>query len=231
MTIDQHTLQQIAATVDNFPTTKWHGLSADEVQRSGSYTENGLTFVREDLPLGQLYAGLTVLCRDMYFYLDKNPRDDSAVFDEILSQVIARERSKYGTSAFPEYTTLPIRIEPPLPLGLAARFDEGATDVEPLGNPQIVHEWTSKPGKRIAAKFVERARPVICDPNGIYSLFHDKKVEKKDRVTSVAEAILVGALTSSATIWYALVVFVAAIVVKLGITRFCEGKTLLIEGA
>lgn len=231
MAIEQNRLREIAAVIERFPVTEWSGNSANEVKRTGAFTENGLTFVKDDLPLGQFYAGLTVLCRDMYFYLKENPLPDSVIFDDVLEQVIAQERSVHRTAAFPTYETLPIRIEPPLPTGLASRLAEGESAVEVLGNPQIVHEWTSKPGKRLAAWFVNRARPVICSPQGIYGLFENKKASERDRVTNLAEAILIGSAASTGMFWYALAVFIAAIVVKHGIKRVCEGEALVITAA
>lgn len=228
MAIEHDKLRQIVDAVESFPRTEWGGYSANKVRRDGVLTENGLTFVHDDLPFGQLYAGLTVLSRDMYFYLLEHSRPDSAMFDDVLRQVIAQERATYGTNAFPEYKTLPIRVEPPLPTGLARRLAAGEIAIEALGNPQIVHEWTSKVGKRLAAWFVNRAKPVICDPKGVYGLFEDKKVSERDRVTSLAEAILIGTVASSGAFWYALAAFIAVIVVKQGLKRVCEGEVLAV---
>jgi hypothetical protein len=68
------------------------------------FEEGGLSFKREDVPLvGQWSAGLAVLARDMPRYLAKHPRNDAALFKQVVRLITAEEEEVFEEGAFPIY--------------------------------------------------------------------------------------------------------------------------------
>jgi len=221
MEVDNELIQSLAETVEKFPVTPWSGLSTREIREYGFYVEGGLRLESEDLFLGQLYSGLAVLARDMHYYLEEHPRENSATFHAVVEEVNVDDR-RYGSGAFPKYDGQPISL---LPTGLAAAADFGKPLVDPLGDPQIVHEWTSKPGKKLFLKFFNKfgrkLRETICGENGPYEQFNKGLVGQATLPAVIAGAILKSGF-STETFWYPLAVYLAILLIKTGLKTYCE---------
>ena len=94
--INEETLQSLIKEIEGFVPTAPSGYMMRTIRERGFYEEQGLRFAYDDLPLGQLYAGLAVLARDVHQYLAKHPREDAALFEEVVSSVNTEERRQYG---------------------------------------------------------------------------------------------------------------------------------------
>ncbi len=222
MEINKEVLQSLADEVDKFPQTMWSGMSTREIMQRGSYEEGTLVLSKEDLPLGQLYAGLAVLARDMHNYLTQHPREDVGAFESVVTEVNAEDSARYGSGAFPKYDGQPVSL---LPSGLALAADSGKPVVSPLGDPRIVHEWTSKPGKKLFERFIQKfgrkLRQTICGKDGPYEQFNKGLIGQAALPTTIASSILAVGF-SAATFWYPLAVYLAALLIKAGLKTYCE---------
>ena len=113
-------LRALIEEADTFHTTEFHGFS---------YLKRGYDkeLTKEDVPFFQLYAGLGVIVRDIYQYLDSSPRDDSDRFKELVSPIISDNQKRFpGTSMFrTDFTGS-------LPQGFAAAAAEGNPIVKGL---------------------------------------------------------------------------------------------------
>jgi hypothetical protein len=220
--INESMLRALADQVESFPPRLWSGLSSRRLQETGVYEGEGLSLKKEDLPLGQLYAGLTVLARDMHDYLSQNPRSDSMNFEEIVTEVRLEDRAWYRQGAFPIYEGQDVSQ---LPTGLAAKAATGDPTVRGLGEPAIVHEWTVKPGKKLFLKFVakfgSKLKETICGKEGPYEQFNKGLLGQKSLPTTIAASILTVGF-SSATFWYPLAIYIAILLVKAGLKTYCE---------
>jgi hypothetical protein len=216
--INEETLETLVNEVEAFVPTAPEGYMMRTIKERGFYEEQGLRFTHEDLPLGHLYAGLAVLARDMHQYLAKHPRDDAALFEEVVSSVNTEEERQYGPQAFPNYAGLPVDN---LPEQLASAAADGQPTVAPLGERGIVHEWTFKPGKRLLAKFGSKFKETICGKDGPYEQFNEGLLGQAALPTTIAGTILVAGF-SPATFWYPLAVYVSILLVKTVLKTYCE---------
>lgn len=194
------------------------GLADRRIREIGFYEEAGLRFELEDYAVGQLYAGLAVLARDMHLYLNENPRYDAALFQEVVSLVNSEECKANGVKAFPYYEGLHIAD---LPQHLAAAAALGRPIVEPLGDRHIVHEWTFKPGKRLFIKFGKKFKETICGQDGPYEQFNKNLLGKAGLPSTIATQILLAGF-SPATFWYPLAVYMSILLIKTGLKVYCE---------
>jgi hypothetical protein len=168
--------------------------------------------------VGQLYAGLSVLARDMYLYLANSSRNDAALFSDIISVVNEEERRMYQEQAFPDYKGLDIKD---IPKQLAYDAAIGRPTLKPLGDRNIVHEWTFKPGKRLFIKFGQKFKDTICGADGPYEQSNRGLIGQADLPKTIAACILITGF-SAATFWYPLAVYLGILVVKTGLKTYCE---------
>lgn len=197
-----------------FPT----GLMDRRIKEMGFFEEGDLRIEIEDYAVGQLYAGLAVLARDMHQYLSQNPRDDAALFEEVITLVHTEERRIHGDKAFPNYVGLPVDD---LPAQLAFAAARGMPTVAPLGNRDIVHEWTLKPGKRLFIKFGTKFKETICGQDGPYEQFNNGLLGQAALPRTITVTILAAGF-SPATFWYPLAVYISILLVKTGLKTYCE---------
>ena len=225
--VNERILRKLTSQVESFPATSWSGLSSRRIQQTGAYDGEGVRLTKEDLAMGQLYAGLAVLARDMHAYLaGRAPHslNENAVrlFQVVTSDVSEKDRQGYGAGAFPNYEGQPVAD---LPTGLAAAAARGKPVVAPLANPAIVHEWTVKPGKKLFQAFIEKFGPklkeTICGKGGPYKQFEKGLLGQTALPTTIASAILTSGL-STATFWYPLAVYLGLLLVKAGLKTYCE---------
>ena len=189
-----------------------------QIREIGFYEEAGLRFEYGDYVVGQLYAGLAVLARDMHLYLVQHPREDAALFEDVISLVNAEESRLHGGKAFPNYKGLRVGN---LPGQLASAATLGQPTVTPLGERDIVHEWTFKAGKRLFVKFGSKFKETICGKDGPYEQFNKGLLGQAALPATIASTILSTGI-SPATFWYPLAVYMSILLVKTGLKTYCE---------
>jgi hypothetical protein len=211
-------IKSLVRKVDSVPPVTPAGSLNRAISNAGSFEEGGVRFEPIDLLLGLEYAGLAVLARDIHDYLIQHPRDDAAIFEEVISLVHAEESKLFGDKAFPTYEGLPRDI---LPVGLAAAAAQSRFDISPLLAPAIVHEWTLKPGKRLFTKFAAKFKETICGVDGPYEQSKKKLFNQAALPTIIVSTVLAAGF-SAATFWTPLGVYFAILLVKTGLKTYCE---------
>ncbi len=201
----------------------YRGISWRDLTRYNAYQEPGFELTEKDKDLTQLYAGLAVLSRDIHQHLVKSPRDDVALFEEVITAVSAEERQRYGAKAFPyDDPKFPYKTElSKFPSDLAVKAASGKPTVEPLGHANICHEWTVKVGKKLLLKFSEKFKSVICGKDGPYEQFEKGLLNQATLPTTIVASILTAGF-STATFWCPLAVYIALLLVKTGLKTYCE---------
>lgn len=189
-------------------------------------TDKQMEQIVEDLKnLGekQLYAGLAVISKDLARYLESNPQPDAYLFNSVYSGFSAEERESWGGRPFFD----PAEAHS-IPTSLAEEAAHGAFDLSALKDPDIVHEWTVYPGRRLLERFGHEFKMTICGPNGPYEQFENsenKLVAQAQLPASIATSILAAGI-SVATLWYPLAVYIALLLIKTGLATYCrEGDT------
>jgi hypothetical protein len=226
MEVNEGLLHSLIKEMENFPKDKdilTSGGIVRDIHRYGSYQEKGLEIKPEDMKLSIYYAGLAVLCRDMYEYLPMLPEEDATLFKEILSSVIAEDQELYSVAAFP-YTNpdFPFKdLWSQLPEGMAASAAKGSPTIKQLGHRDIVHEWTLKPGMRLFHKFALKFKKTVCGKNGPYEQFKKGLIGKADMPQAIATAVI-SAGFSPATFWCPLAVYISILLIKTGLEMYCE---------
>src|SRR5262245_18233459 len=220
--INEKLLRSLVNELDSFGPAVPAGYMRRQIDEYGSFEELGLKFSSEDFKVGQHYAGLAVLARDMHRYLTEHPREDSAAFEDVVSLVNREDSKRYGAGAFPNYACLPVEV---LPTGLAAAAADGHPTVKPLGDPKIVHEWTFKPGKRLFVRFLEKFgrkfKETICGKDGPYEQLNNKLLGQASLPVTIAGSVLTLGF-STASFWYPLAVYTSILLVKTGLKTYCE---------
>lgn len=191
------------------------GAMYKRISQVGFYEEGDMQFDQSDLRVGQLYAALSVLCRDALAY---EGRPDSKIFDQVTAEVSRADSRRYGDSAFPTYVNLPVDSFPNTLSGIEER---GYPDISGLGDSKLVHEWTLKPGKRLQKKFEEKFKETICGAGGPYIQFDKGLLGQEELPKTIAASILTVGF-SAATFWYPLAVYIALLIIKAGLKTYCE---------
>jgi hypothetical protein len=232
MEVNETLLASLIETASSFKGYgEYDGLSWRKLIEEGSYEEEGLTLVPDDIELTQLYAGLAVLSSDLTSYLSQSPRKDAAWFEEVIASVHSKEQKRYGTGAFPyvpyDDSTNPHKKElEAFPWGLAQAADQGHPTVTPLGNIAIRHEWTVKPGKKLLIEFGAQFHDIICEKNGLYERFRSGLLSQANLPITVATAILTGiSAISAVTLWYPLAVYIALLIIEAGLGVYCKPQS------
>jgi hypothetical protein len=216
--VNEALLRSLVSEVDQFRPAFPAGATKRRVDNIGFFEELGLRFDADDYLVGLHYAGLAVLARDMHRYLAEHPRDDAALFEQVVSLVHAEERTLYQGGAFPTYEGLPTDD---LPEGLASAAAAGQCVIARLGDVAIVHEWTFKAGKRLFVKFSSKFKDTICGKDGPYEQFTHGLVGQAALPTTIASSVLTAGF-SAETFWYPLAVYLSILLVKTGLKTYCE---------
>ena len=164
----------------------------------------------------QLYAGLAVISKDLTRYLESNPQPDAYLFNAVYSGFSGEERESWGGSPFFD----PAEAHG-IPTSLAEEAAHGAFDLSALKDPDIVHEWTVYPGRRLLERFGHEFKRTICGPNGPYEQFENGLVGQAQLPASIAMSILAAGI-SVATLGYPLAVYIALLLIKTGLATYCR---------
>jgi hypothetical protein len=226
MSDDEALTEKIVKEALDLTTTKGPaGLMVRRIREDGIYEEAGLVVTEEDLRYSQHYAVLAILAKGMNDYLALNPRDDAAEFHTLIELVNRKDKQMYGPGAFPEYRGLPYEVLPPSLASLVAEAASGKPSLHGLDDPDLVHEWTTKPGMRLFKLLVERLRSRseavkrICAPGGIADLLRDGKMGESQVIMAVVQSLLL--ILAPGQFWIPLAVVASTVLVKRGLTQFC----------
>ncbi len=184
----------------------------------------------DDWRLGSLYAGLTVLCRDMHLFLNEQPAcgiEKLPLFDDVIAEVRS-DQSLAGEIGFPNFTKEEAEL---LPRGLAAELcrervtvvagdEELCRDLELLKKPDIVYEWTIIPGKKLFISFMRtsksRLETALADER---RFFEEARIGKKEIPFALFEAILQKCLRDDHPFWYPLAVYLGFLIDQTGFRK------------
>jgi hypothetical protein len=173
-------------------------------------------------PLLQFYAAIALLARDMHLYLQAHPRDDATLFEEIVEKVHAEERTRFDEDAFPVYRHF---LPEGFSFGLAQAAAAGQPSLEHLASPEIVHEWSSRPGALLYHSFVSALdrlglRQRICGKGGLHEQYTEHHITFPDlQVVLVTSIVTLSA--SAAAFWAPLAVLISVILVRRGLDHYC----------
>lgn len=201
------------------------------IREFGEYQENGFKFTKEDLKAVVYYAGLAILCRDINESLSELHQKDSDLFKDVISSVHEDEQKKWGTSAFPyDDREFPFKYwfaELPELETLTADPARSLSLIRSVGEYNLVHEWSVKPGKRLYIQFLDKFgrkfKDSICKgANSPYDLF-----QKNIEPSTIHQKCVIVSLTaitdsSPALIWYPIAGFIGFILAKTGLKAYCE---------
>jgi hypothetical protein len=173
----------------------------------------------------QFYAALAILSRDMFFYFQAHPQRDAAVFENLVGEVHAEDRRLWGESAFPFYRGI---AGADLSLGLAEVAAAGAPSLEPLGDPALIHEWSTRPGalvyKRTMSALKDRGvRERVCREGGYYQQYAKHRISAPELHTLIVTSI-VEIFVGVPTFWLPLAVLVSVVLVRRGLKQYCGGS-------
>lgn len=218
-TVDEEALGPLVLSVleevNSFPTnvypTDFHGLNNPSDERGADGTL-----------LLQFYAGLAVLSRDMHLYLQGHPQQNAAVFENLVQEVHAEERPRFNEGAFPLYQG---RAPQGVSLGLAEAAAAGQPSLKLLGDPMIIHEWTTRPGallyKRSMSALNRRGlQERVCGEGGYYQQYVKHKITAPD-LQSLVTTSIVALLMGAETFWVPWAVIVTIILVRKGLSHYC----------
>lgn len=218
-------IKRLLREADRYPRTVSTGLQAIKIaQGDRSPEEIAEGFTIDDLNFCHDFAAFAVLVRDFAIYLEEHPRDDAAIFLELVSETEAEERIRFADAAFPRLAGQPTEV---LPTGYAAAAAKDRPTFAGLENKAIVHEWTTWPGVRVLVRFLNRSdvwlRPRICDPGGLLEQYAAKRLSAVELHTAIAGALMTGALKPEA-FWLPIAVQCSVIIFKRGLSRYCASK-------
>ena len=174
-----------------------------------------------DWRLQNLYAGLCVLARDTFFYLARDPQatEFSHNFHDVVAEVSRDENFWHGEVAFPRFSDAQAKS---LPSGFAQVAAKHEPSVKALTDPNIIHEWTIKPGKKLFDGFVRRFEEKFdWELKAAIKEDYEKRQGggNGDAIpTEIFSAILTHGLADR-TIWYPLSVYLGFLLNRTG---YCE---------
>ena len=181
---------------------------------------------QQDLFLLQLYAGLGVLARDLDLYLPVEAETAAGeTFRRLVGPVIDGNRRN-----FPESTIF--GHEPPsaLPTGYAVRAAAGRPTVQGLEGAEIVHEYTTKPGKEVFYAFFRAGRDSFCGPDGPYARLRSGKVSDEELGVRIASVFYDDVLSSDLCM-APLAAYLGVCAVKKEFAELCDLTTILFLSA
>jgi hypothetical protein len=169
-----------------------------------SIDEKRLAELIAQIPTGAsddvIYAGLAILARDMYYYLEEtNQLKQAPLLVDAVRAVKEEEEKTFGLDkAYPEYRNPPeekIKLSvSKLPSGLTQKATTGELDVQLLIDPNIDHEWFSSPGRKLLDKITDYLRDTICDEP--YRLLSSRKFNNQ-LTAAVSSVIITGVATGT----------------------------------
>jgi len=176
--------------------------------------------IPDDTDVSLLRAGLAVLTRDFFFYLQDKPRDDSSWLDDVVDQLEAEEMGTFDDGAFPYYEA---HDTGHLPSGLAAAAAAGKFSYAPLLDDAIDHGWTHHPGEMLQIRYLVRLgshfEDEVAGPDGLCESLERGGGEVKERAAVLTAKALETIGLAGEPFWYPLGVYVGVLLAREGFTR------------
>jgi len=224
--INVNLLRSLVEQVETFRPVVPAGNMQRMIREIGFYEERGVIFVYDDFAFSHLYAGLAVLARDIHRYLWRYPRSDALLFMEMFSPVNAEEGARFRSPALLNHKGPPMK-NGSIQLSSAAAL--GQSTVAALGGPDIIHEWTFKPGKKLFVRFLQKSgariiQTVFCR-DGPYEQFNKGMLDQNALSVTIAGIILAKSF-SPQIFWYALAVYLSLLLIKTSARAFCASEDL-----
>jgi hypothetical protein len=222
--VEQEKIDQLLYEINNMGGGAYAGASWHSLEKFNSY-EEGTQFkmVKDDMDLTQLYAALSVYSKNAMEYTRQHPEKEEPMLMDVFTLINLEETARFRNNAFP-YTDEAFSYKNELaffPHDLAQKAADGNPSVEGLENDKIRHEWTVKTGKRIFLRFLfefgNKIKEHICE----YYLSH--QTESKDLVKEINRILLVRAGLFTESLWIPIAGFIAVLLVKKGLDKFCGG--------
>jgi hypothetical protein len=222
--VEQEKIDQMLYDINNMSGGPYTGVSWHALHKYNSY-EEGTQFkmVADDMNLTQLYAALSVYSKNAMEYVHQHPDQKDPLLMDVFTLVNREETARFRNNAFP-YSDEGFSYKSELPFfpaDLARKAAEGNPSVEGLDNDKIRHEWTVKTGKRIFLRFLFEFGNKIKDH--ICEYYKSHETESKDLVKEINRILLVRAGLFTESVWIPIAGFIAVLLVKKGLDKFCEG--------
>jgi hypothetical protein len=222
--VNQEKIDQLLYEINNMSGGKYAGASWHAMEKYNSYEEGSqFKMVKDDMNLTQLYAALTVYSKNAMEYAQLHPEQKEPLLMDVFTLVNREETARFRNNAFP-YNEKGFSYKSDLaffPVDLAQKAAEGNPSAEGLDNEKIRHEWTVKTGKRIFLRFLFEFTSKIKDHICEYYKSHEG--ESKDLVKEINRILLVRAGLFTESLWIPIAGFVAVLLVKKGLDKFCSG--------
>jgi len=221
--VEQEKIDQMLYEINNMSGGPYTGVSWHALEKFNSYEEGSqFKMVKDDMNLTQLYAALSVYSKNAMEYTQQHPEQKELQLMDVFTLVNREETARFRNNAFP-YNDEGFSYKKELALfpgDLAQKAAEGNPSVEGLDNEKIRHEWTVKTGKRIFLRFLfefgNKIKDHVCD----YYKSHES--ESKDLVKEINRILLVRAGLFTESVWIPIAGFVAVLLVKKGLGKFCK---------
>jgi len=186
------------------------------VSHPETYIKNVVTQV-ERLNDGQLYAGLTLMCKDILIDPIKTKNNELAV---MVDGVFKEQQAIFGGS--PLFHEEPVyKMSDMSGITIKKGWYNGEIP-SLLMDPAIVHEWTSMPGQKLFEKFKEKFKDVICKgDDSIYMKMEKGLLGQADLPVTIVSTILASGIAVS-TFWIPIIVYFALLLIKAGLKTYCE---------
>ena len=221
--VEQEKIDQLLFEISKMGGGKYTGASWHALEKYNSYEEGSqFKMVPDDMNLTQLYAALSVYSRNAMDYAHQHPDQKDPLLMDVFTLVNREETARFRNNAFP-YNDDGFSYKNELaffPADLARKAAEGNPTVEGLDNEKIRHEWTVKTGKRIFLRFLFEFGQKIKDSVCEYYKSHES--ESKDLVKEINKILLVRAGMFTESIWIPVAGFIAVLLVKKGLDKFCK---------
>jgi hypothetical protein len=161
----------------------------------------------EGLDESHLYAGLTVMCREMTLS-GQSP------------ECPALNAMKAGFDVDKEYWKQNSPLWDPQSL---PKFDFQAASFSQLQG-DILHEWTHLPGQRLLQSFAKEFRKTLCKgKDSLHYKLNHGLLNQADLPATIVATILASGMATGA-VWVPILVYVALLISKTGLNVYCKAK-------
>jgi hypothetical protein len=222
--VEQEKIDQMLYYINNMGGGPYNGVSWHALERYNLYEEGSqFKMVKDDMGLTHLYAALSVYSRSVMEYVQHHPEQKELLLVDVFTLVNREETARFRNNAFP-YNDKDFSYKNELALfpgDLAQKAAEGNPSAEGLNNENIRHEWTVKTGKRIFLRFLFEFGGKIKDP--ICDYYKSHVTESKDLVREINRILLLRAGLFTESVWIPIAGFIAVLLVRKGLDKFCEG--------
>jgi len=222
--VEKEKIDQMLYEINNMSGGKYIGASWHALEKFNAYEEGSqFKMVKDDMHLTQLYAALSVYSKNALEYAQHHSEQKESLLMDVFTLVNREETARFRNNAFP-YNDPGFSYKNELaffPNDLAQQAAEGNPSVNGLDNENIRHEWTVKTGKRIFLRFLFEFGNKIEDHICNYYKSHES--ESKDLVKEINRILLVRAGLFTESVWIPIAGFVAVLLVKKGLDKFCKG--------